>query len=194
MICRHLMLAILLCWLFLAPSVASPSTTTTTSAPTITSTTPVTETPLKRQSFFDFYAANLRSSLFSGCLTLGSFLLAMNTFIVVNLKKEVYEHKRYVEIVRGIRKGNPRATFYGPLKRLSTFLLYTITVSFVTAISQLTLGVLITHWIAATICLSLAALTMILLLITLCLIRANLLDWFKYLEEQAVIDEKNLPK
>lgn len=135
--------------------------------------------------FFTFYASNLRGSLFSGFLTLGSFLVAVNTFMVVNLKKEVYDHAAYKQRVIDAKRGDPNSSFYGALRRLSGLLLFTIFAALVTSISQLTIGVLFSSWIAATICLSFAAITMAILFFTLWKIRQNLGDWFTFIEKDA---------
>lgn len=138
--------------------------------------------------FFHFYATNLRASLFAGFLTLGSFLVAVNTFIVVNLKKEVYEHKLYKKRVQDARRSDPKASFFGPLRRLSELLFAAILLALVTAISQLTVGVLIPHWGSALFCLCLAGITVVLLLFVLWQIRQNLNDLFVFLEAAADAD------
>jgi hypothetical protein len=155
--------------------------------PVPSSAQPVTSPPITRgERFFNFYAANLRGSLFSGFLTLGSFLVAVNTFLIVNLKKEVYDHPAYKKIVYKNRDETKTASFYGPLSRLSRLLYSTIILALSTSAAQLTIGVLIQHWLAAAACLLLAAFTMAMLFFALAQIRGNLSDWFEYLEDQAV--------
>lgn len=140
--------------------------------------------------FFTFYAQNLRSSLFSGFLTLGSFLVAVNTFVIVNLKKEVYDHPSYREYVYGIRRTRPGSKFYGALNRLSALLFWTIVLAVFTSVSQLTIGVIFrTRW-AAIVCLGSAAITIITLIVVLITIRLNLKEWFSFWEKQAKADEQ----
>lgn len=135
--------------------------------------------------FFAFYAANLRGSLFTGFLTLGSFLVAVNTFIIVNLKKELYDSKGYRARVANARNLNDRVSFFGPLRRLSAFLFWTILLAIATSVSQLTVGLLIQHWAAAVFCLLMSCATVIVLLIVLLVIKGNLREWFEYMEDQA---------
>jgi hypothetical protein len=140
----------------------------------------VTDDPI-----FLFYAANLRASLFSGFLTLGSFLVAVNTFMIVNLKKEVYEHKLYKIRVHDARREYPKATFFGPLRNLSRLIFSTIVLAMTTSVSQLTIGVLWRTWISVSLCLVLAVVTIIFLSFALFYIHVNLKDWFTFLEKVA---------
>ena len=47
--------------------------------------------PGTTRRIYDFYASNLRGSFFTGFLALGGFLMSAKTFIIVNMKKEVYD-------------------------------------------------------------------------------------------------------
>jgi hypothetical protein len=134
---------------------------------------------------FQFYATNLRGSLFTGFLTLGSFLVAVNTFMIVNLKKEVYEHKLYKIRVHDARRKYPNASFFGPLRNLSRLIFTTIVLAMVTSVSQLTVGVLWRSCASAILCLGLAAATIIFLFFSLYFIHVNLKDWFTFLEQVA---------
>jgi hypothetical protein len=143
---------------------------------------------------FAFYAANLRVSFFTGFFTLGSFLVAVNTFIIVNLKKELYDHDSYRSIALARRQLNKvngsksNVTYFGPLKRLSTFLFWAILSSLLTAVSQVTIG-LVPYRLAAIFCITLAGFTIILLLIVMFTIKKNLQSWFDFLEQEAVAKE-----
>lgn len=139
---------------------------------------------------FLFYAQNLRASLFAGFLTLGSFLVAVNTFVIVNLKKEVYDHPGYRKILYDRREKKPETKFYGSLNRLSGLLFWTIVLAISTAVLQLTVGVIFRTRSSAIVCLAAAAATMVMLFISLINIRLNLKDWFQFWEKQAAIDEK----
>ncbi|MCK6586798.1 MAG: hypothetical protein L6Q76_04345, partial [Polyangiaceae bacterium] len=79
--------------------------------------------PFTGKEFHEFYAHSMRGSLFTGFLTLSGFLFSVNTFIVVNMKKELYDHVSYFEKVTRLQGVNPNLTFYGPLRRLSRLLL-----------------------------------------------------------------------
>lgn len=141
-----------------------------------------------RPEIFGFYATNLRASLFSGALTLGSFLLAVNTFIIVNLKKEVYEHDLYKKRVQEHRKARPDYKHYGPLKNLSRVLLITIGAAFFSAVLQVTLGMLWEHKASAVICIGSAILVGFGVAAALVLVGRTMKDWFDFLEEAAAIE------
>ncbi len=140
-------------------------------------------------SVFQFYATNLRASLFSGFLTLGSFLVAVNTFVIVNVKKEVYDNPQYRKKVAQARSQNGVASYYGPLKRMSGLLFLTILLALATAISQLTVGILIQNRFAAAFCVLIAGVTMAVLIFALFQTRNNLKDWFALWEEIAESEE-----
>jgi len=143
-------------------------------------------------ALFSFYAANLRASFFSGFLTLGGFLVAVNTFIIVQLKKELYDHDAYRDRVvarQALRKANEgadgrRLGFYGPLRRLSRCILTAIVLAVVTAVSQLTIGLYPSHF-CTIICIALAGVTVISLGVVLVMIACNLRDWFEFMEHAA---------
>lgn len=136
-----------------------------------------------------FYAANLRGSLFSGFLTLTGFLFAIKTFIVLNMKKEVYETAEYHVRVAEMRQVNPTLRIYGPLTRLSDFLFWSIVFSLVASVSQLTIGLIPAKW-AVVVCLSAAVVAIGLLLASLLLIRMNLNSLFEILEDRGLRNTK----
>src|SRR5262245_14678867 len=144
--------------------------------------------------FYRFYASNLRGGLFTGFLTLSGFLFAVKTFIIVNMKKELYDTPNYRKRVRELRILNPALTVYGPLGRLSILLQGVLCAALCTSISQFTIG-LIPHRLAAIFCLSLVAVTVGLLVWALIVIRANLSDLFTAWEDSArsLIDTDGAP-
>lgn len=129
-----------------------------------------------------FFAGSLRGSLFAGFLTVGGFLFSLKTFIIVKLKESVYDHKGYEKRVIEQRELNPAISFYGPLRRLSHLLFVAVLASILTAVLQLTVG-LINHWIAVLVCIWAAVFSVILLIIALILIKRNLDQWFQFLED-----------
>ncbi len=136
-----------------------------------------------------FYAENLRGSLFAGFLTLGGFLFSAKTFIVVKMKEGVYDTDGYTDRLEILRRDHPDAEHYAPLKRLTGFLFYTVLMCLVTAVAQLTLG-LLPHWMPVAICLCLSVITVVLLCISLKVVNDNLKEWFVY-EEQQRLSERN---
>jgi hypothetical protein len=165
----------------IAQTIPAPTPST---LPVVTGISGITAPPLEDE-VYKFYSQNLRSIFFTGLLTLSSFLLAANAFIVINLKKEVYDSKGYVKYVRGIRQTNSSMSFYGPLKRLSRLLLYNIALALVASVTQVTVGIIWKSRIGATICITTAGAAISLLFVTLLMINANLNDWFEHMEKEA---------
>lgn len=132
--------------------------------------------------FLSFYTANLRNPLFSSFLTLGGFLFSLKTFIIVKMKENVYENEMYKKRIDELRTINPAISQYGPLKRLSDLLFWTVLFSILSALINFSVG-FINHtgaaWFATAF--SLFALTMF--FISLIEIKGNLNRWFVFLEE-----------
>jgi hypothetical protein len=135
-------------------------------------------------AFHEFYAANLRTGLFSGFLTLSGFLLAMKTLVVIQLRKELYDTKFYRGRVVKQREANASLSVYGPLRHFGRLLLAAVCLSLATAVSQFTLGLWRQSW-AAAVCLGLAAATVVVLAIALAVLWSNLGDLFRFWEAEA---------
>lgn len=138
------------------------------------------------EKFGPFYGESLRASLFTGFLTLGGFLLSLKTFIVVNMKKEVFDTDEYKikwEEQKKLDASNKMGLRFEPLRYLSATLFLAITSCVVTAVLQLTLGLAET-FLAAVICLLAALLSIMFLLRSLWLIRANLNRMFDFLDSK----------
>ncbi len=136
------------------------------------------------QAVVEFYSDNLRASLFSGFLTLSGFLFSVKTFIVINIKRELYDSELYRRRILDLRKVNPNLPFYGPLVRLSHLLFSSVVLSLTTAVAQLTLG-FIQSPVTVAICLLLAATTIVVLAKVMFIIRSNLLQWIGFYEKLA---------
>lgn len=136
--------------------------------------------------FTTFYGDKLRGSLFAGFLTLGGFLLSLKTFIVVNMKKEVFEspvYKKEWEEQKKLDTSNKMGKRYTPLRYLSGVLYAAILACLSTAVLQLTVG-LVPSFLAALACLWAVSVSLLLLAWALWLIRANLVRMFDYLDSQ----------
>lgn len=136
------------------------------------------------EQLHEFYAKNLRGSLFSGFLTLSGFLFSINTFIVVNMKKELYDHEDYLKRVVLMRTAMSAMTVYGPLRRLSRLLLLAVCSSVAASVVQFTVG-LVRTWYTATFCLLVPIVAIVYLAKVLVAIRRNLRDLFEFQEELA---------
>ncbi len=130
----------------------------------------------------DYYAKNIRGSLFTGFLTVGSFLLSLKAFIVVKLKENIFDSAGYKEKLRERRKLNPDLTLYGPLKRLSLLIFLAISSAIAASVSQLNVG-LVQHWIASFFCIFISVFAIGMLISTLLLIKSTLDEWLDYLED-----------
>lgn len=128
------------------------------------------------------YGAKLQVPLFAGFLTLGSFLLTLKTFVIVKLKESLYDTDFYKKRVKKMRELQSELSMYGPLKTLSTFLVYAVIVSLGTATAQLTVGFLPSR-LAVAACLSAAATTLFVVAYAWLLIKRNLADLFLMWEE-----------
>lgn len=140
------------------------------------------------KAIYDFYAFNLRGSMFTGFLALGGFLMSAKTFIIVNMKKEVYDSDKYKQNwldglkINGADKHKP---LFSPLRRLSNIIFYTITSCFIASISQLTLG-LFKSIPTIMICLFFVVVAVSFLMLSLFLIKKNLAVMFAHLDEASV--------
>jgi hypothetical protein len=127
--------------------------------------------------FFEFYQKNLRGYLFSGFISVGSFLLSLHTFVIINLRDKLFSTEPYKQ---KFAKANrievdkiQEKELFKPLDRLSCFLNLSIWLSFTTAISQFTLG-LANFTPLSIVCIWLAILTLTFMLNSLILIRENI--------------------
>lgn len=134
--------------------------------------------------FSDFYEKSLRGYLFSGFLSVGSFLLSLHTFIIINMRDKVYLSDNYKEIFKQANQlrdcdNIEEKELFKPLNNLSRFIHWSIVLSIFTSLSQFTIG-LYNSSMASLICVYFAILTILFLLVCLILIRENI----KYLLHQ----------
>ncbi len=139
----------------------------------------------------DFYAENLRNILFTGLLTLGTFLFAVKTFIVVKLKEDVFDQAFYLERVRKMQKLSPGKNIqqYQPLRNLMTVLFYASLLSISSAVLQVTLGLVGALW-TTVVCITAAAVSIALLFWAMILVKINLNVWLEELEKNSAARAK----
>lgn len=137
------------------------------------------------ENFVEFYSSALRGNLFSGFLTVGTFLFAVKTFIVVKIKEDVFETKAYQDKIDKYRKRNPDKiiSHYGPLCHLAKLLFASSLSALVTAFLQITLG-LWSNIYAVAICLFAAGVSCVLLFFSMLQVQGNIVIWLKELEEK----------
>lgn len=144
--------------------------------------------PGTTRKIYDFYAVNLRGSFFTGFLALGGFLMSAKTFIIVNMKKEVYDSEKYEKTwLDGLKLNGADKywTLFYPLRRLSNIIFYTIAFCFVASIAQLTIGLFKTI-LAVMICFFLVIVAVCFLMLSLFLIKKNLATMFDHLDEKSL--------
>jgi len=138
------------------------------------------------------YQSNARTPLFSGFITMGSFLLALKTNILSRLK-ENYDSPEYRMNYRATREqpGNSHAKYYDTLEKLSKALGWNIYYCLITAMSQMTLGFVFMPW-AFGVCAGLAAGCLLFLVtLTYYLLSAHN-EWFDTIEKQMQATLKQL--
>lgn len=144
----------------------------------------------------DLYQKNARTPIFSGLITMGSFLLALKTTILARLKDtyDTPKHRTNYRVEKEKQKaGNPKLRYYNSLENLSQALGLNVILCFVTSVTQMTLGFVWTAW-AFAICCSLATGTLFLLVYLTTLLMSAHKEWFEMIEEKAQIDLDQLDK
>ena len=131
------------------------------------------------------YRTHFRIPLFSGFLTIGSFMLSFKAFTILRLHDDVFKTPEYMErwILKAEKfKLNPN-TYLDPLSRLTDTFFLTILFSLLTAFLQVTLGLLPKSW-AAYICIWFALFSGMLVIRSLYVLRVNLIIWQQLLAKK----------
>jgi hypothetical protein len=137
------------------------------------------------KAYFDF----ARVPLFSGFLTVGSFMVTLQTAILQRLK-DAYDNPKYLERYICLKAYNPKARYYGSLERLSLALSFCIVSAFLTAMFQMTFGFIKIPW-ASALSVSAAAVSLSLVgFLTIQILIAHR-EWFSKIEEDKQRDLKN---
>lgn len=135
-------------------------------------------------TWINIYYTQARVPMFAGFLTLGSFLLTLQTAIIQRLK-EAYDSADHARKVEQLRNKGKSVRYYGSLQRLGIALSTNVILALLTALMQMTLGFVQQSWSTA-ICIGfgLIALSLVIYL-TIQLVLAHH-QWFKKIE-----DDKN---
>ncbi|MCA8949119.1 MAG: hypothetical protein KDE27_06440 [Planctomycetes bacterium] len=135
-------------------------------------------------TFFEFYDEHLRSSFFTGFLTVATFLFAVKMHIIFKLKDELYDTPSYLERFQESRSlGGSASGYYGPLRNFGRLLLGSIVLAFVAAAWQLAVVWIRTNW-SAVVGVVFGCLTLLALGICIINLAGNLHDWFKHVEAE----------
>lgn len=130
------------------------------------------------KAFYSFFQTAIRGYLFTGFISVGSLLLSLHTFVIINLKDKLFSTERYENKFRQSRQLSDDAKIdqkelLKPLDMLSSFINISVWLSILTAVSQYTIG-LIDFGVASVFCIWLAMLTICFLLNSLILIRVHI--------------------
>ena len=111
--------------------------------------------------------------------------MSLKTFIIVNMKENVYDSLHYKRNWEDQSKLGHNGGLYEPLKDLSDLLYYAILASILSAVFQITIGLHL-HWLSSVFCIWSVIFAVLLLLDSLVLIKRNLNTWFSFLEDTTI--------
>ena len=146
---------------------------------------------LFEDSFYKLFSSDLRPGLFTGFLTISGFLYSAHTFIVIHMKKELYDTDEYRKRMETARTVNPDISYYGALRRLSRLLISAVGVSLAASLSQVTIGLHHANW-TAVVCVVMAIIAFGLLIWAVAVMALNLHDWFEGLENMEAEKAKKI--
>lgn len=86
------------------------------------------------------YYQEFRTALFVSGFTLGAFLFSMKSVIMKTMKEDYYDKNEYQDNIRQRRSIGQNIGYYSQLKNFSKLLISAICISFLSALSQITLG------------------------------------------------------
>ncbi|MBI1753571.1 MAG: hypothetical protein HY014_16015 [Acidobacteria bacterium] len=140
---------------------------------------------LQNDYFIYQYKAIFRIPLFSGFLTIGSFMLSFKAFTVLRLHEDVYKSPEYQErwVKRAMDFSLKPITYLDPLARLTDTFFLAIFFSLMAAFLQVTLGLIPKLWLVC-FCVWAALFSGCLVLRSLYVLRQNLVEWQKLLSKK----------
>ncbi len=130
--------------------------------------------------WIEVYYEQARIPMFTGFLTLGSFLLTLQTVIIQRLK-EAYDSEDYGRKVSQMRAKGKVIKHYGSLQRVGVVIAANVILALTTSLLQLTIGFLRLPWSTA-ICIAFGLTTILLVIyLTIELVLAHR-QWFEKIE------------
>lgn len=121
-----------------------------------------------------FYDKELRSDFFIAFISVGTFLLSLKTFIVITMKKELFDTASYEKLHGNMSRLDPNVgPRYKPLRDLNDCLFWSILTSMITAVAQTSVGFVSSFWVSF-FCIWLAVVSCLYLLYSLLLVKRNL--------------------
>jgi hypothetical protein len=137
---------------------------------------------IDENKFTTIYNDRLQFAFFTAFLTVGSLLLAMQAFLLVRLKDDIYMHSEYLRRYKEQCNNHYKIDYYQGLKDIGYLLVISVIVCFITSIAQVTVGFcpIFSFKIIAP---SLAAGMLTLVMIDWLFVYLNLQDWFNFIEK-----------
>ena len=136
------------------------------------------------------YHEEFRTALFLSGFTLGTFLFSMKSTILATMKKEYYDQDAYKKDIDQRIKLGQNIGYYQQLKNLSRFIFLAILLSFISAISQITIGYLSTCW-SSSICLTLAFASWIVVGVCVWVVSSNFQKAFDMDEKKSHLERQH---
>jgi len=135
----------------------------------------------------DRYFSKFQVAMFAGFLTLGSFLLTLKTFVVVQFKTQLFEQEPYRQVFTDSKtqKNYVQGDYYQPLADMAKLLLLAVIASLGTSFTQITIGFIHSNLISA-FCMALGIATLLIVGFSWWVVRRNTLMMIRHWEVEAM--------
>ncbi len=131
------------------------------------------------------YHQTIKTSLFISGFTLGSFLFSMKSVIIKTMKEEVYDQDDYKKDIESLKGIGEDIGYYDSLRNFSNLLFWSISLSFLSAIVNLTLGYFKLHCSTIT-CIVITLVSWVVVGRALYFFQSNWSKVFEYAENKAI--------
>ena len=136
----------------------------------------------KSPEFYCFYATGFRGPFFTGFLTMGSFLFSVKSFSLLRLLSDVYNSEHYQQTYAKAMKDSSSTihveSYMYPIKNLGDLLFWSITISLMASILQISVG-LIPSGYSAIFCFCFSFFSILMVFKALFALRIALTDWME---------------
>ncbi|WP_152512923.1 hypothetical protein [Desulfovibrio sp. X2] len=125
----------------------------------------------------------MRHYFFTAFLTAGSFILSLITMMLFNLQSRLFDSKLYIERhEKHVAMTKSKQKRYDPLINLGTLLLICVGFCLASSIIQISFGFIHSN-LVATLCMSIAFVTLLLIIYTWLKVYATIQVWFEILNK-----------
>lgn len=137
----------------------------------------------------EIYEKCFRHYIFTSFLGIGSFVFALMTAILFNMKDKVYTDNNYIAIFKNSESGKTGTiSIYLPLIDIGNLFIFTVFCCLASSVLQITFG-LIRHDIAASFCMSSALTTLLIIFYVVYKVKRTMQAWFNILSDQILPEE-----